>query len=92
MPNRNLTLEEYIIYNEDNLDAQCVEYLEELVDLREEIKLHGHALDSSVEIVEEALYNAKELIENIETWVVNELPMTKQKQFRELLDNSNFER
>ena len=38
MLNRNLTLEEYIIYNEDNLDSQCIEYLEELVETREEIK------------------------------------------------------
>lgn len=92
MPNRNLTLEEYIIYNEDNLDAQCLGYLVGLVHLLEEIKVYRHAMDSSIERVEEAFYNARELIEDIETWVVNELPMTKQKQFREILDNSNFER
>ena len=39
MLNRNLTLKEYIICNEDNLDAQCIEYLEELVELREEVKV-----------------------------------------------------
>ena len=90
----NLTVAEVLRYGTlDGLpepQLKLIELIEQMNDEICELEAEAAKAERQIEIAEEQVYFARELVEVIDNWTT-ELPKTKQAAYKVIRDNTQFE-
>lgn len=87
----NLTTDEVIRYAAiDGVPEPLLKLIERMNDEICELEAEASKAKRQIEIAEEQVYFARELVEAIDKWA-EELPKTKQATYSEIRDNTQFE-
>lgn len=87
----NLTLDEFIRLNPDAVQGPVLKFIDEALEKIEVLEARVKMNDRDLEIKDEQIYFAQELIDSNERWSFG-LSKKKQAELRSLLENSSFER
>lgn len=87
----NLTLDEFIRLNPDAVQGPALKFIDEALEKIASLEALVKINDRALEIKDEQIYFAQELIDSIEKWSLG-LSKKKQVELKILLENSSFER
>lgn len=87
----NMTIEEFIYLNVNNIPPEIIKTLDEKLDYIKQLEDENKKLDSKNDILSEQLHFARELITSIDDFAKENLSKPKLKNYNIIRDNTYFE-
>lgn len=87
----SLTAQEYFYLNQDRIPTEIQDKFQELVDQLEELKEENKVLERNLELSEEQIDFARNLVEEIDAFAEQNLPKVKKKVYDQIRENTYFE-
>ena len=87
----NLTAQEYFYLNQDKIPTEIQDKFQELVDQLEELKEENKAVRRNLELAEEQISFARNLVEEIDRFAEQNLSKVKKKVYDQIRENTYFE-
>ena len=87
----NMTIEEFISLNVNNIPPEIIKSLDEKLDYIKQLEDENKKLDSKNERLYEQLHFARELITSIDDFAKENLSKPKLKNYNIIRDNTYFE-